>query len=355
MSTAMKAMKRARSSVGASSTTGGATTGAATGDIDDVLVSSGSIAKAGDASMHGEFHVKLNQTNIGDNNNKFYVIQLLKLKSGEFATWNRWGRVGEEGAHKFSKFGKGDKGEADAKKDFEKKFKDKTVNDWGAIASGTEFKPKAKKYHIVETEAAGAGGEPSAKKQKLNNGGAKATDANAKLTNSGKLGKELNQVLKLIFDEDMFRDSMKELEVDVDKMPLGALTKAQIKKGNAVLEKIESELDKMANGGKKNNKVLEALSSEFYTTIPHNFGRKKPTVIDSKDLWNKKVELLNVLNDIEVAQGIGSASGSKGHDDVLYQKYAALNNAMKLVDPKSSEHKVISTSKITIKKSIFYL
>ncbi len=38
----------------------------------------------------------LNQTNIEHNNNKYYVIQL--LKSGkDFYVWNRWGRVGEPG------------------------------------------------------------------------------------------------------------------------------------------------------------------------------------------------------------------------------------------------------------------
>ena len=40
-----------------------------------------------------DFDCMLNQTNIGANNNKFYVIQLLKLDSKTFFVWNRWGRV----------------------------------------------------------------------------------------------------------------------------------------------------------------------------------------------------------------------------------------------------------------------
>ena len=36
----------------------------------------------------------LNQTNIGHNNNKFYVAQVLvEAEGGEYFTWNRWGRV----------------------------------------------------------------------------------------------------------------------------------------------------------------------------------------------------------------------------------------------------------------------
>jgi poly [ADP-ribose] polymerase len=47
-------------------------------------------------SVYRDFDIKLNQTNIdhGDNNNKFYIIQVLQGK-GSFWHWNRWGRVGE--------------------------------------------------------------------------------------------------------------------------------------------------------------------------------------------------------------------------------------------------------------------
>lgn len=41
----------------------------------------------------------LNQTEIGANKNKFYVIQVLKSDSGNtFYCFNVWGRVGENGA-----------------------------------------------------------------------------------------------------------------------------------------------------------------------------------------------------------------------------------------------------------------
>lgn len=34
----------------------------------------------------------LNQTNVGQNNNKFYVIQVIE-DGNMYYTWNRWGRV----------------------------------------------------------------------------------------------------------------------------------------------------------------------------------------------------------------------------------------------------------------------
>jgi poly [ADP-ribose] polymerase len=59
----------------------------------------------------------LNQTNVGQNNNKFYVIQVL-TNGSSYWSFNRWGRVGENGQQKTSAFG-GNKNGAIA--DFEKK------------------------------------------------------------------------------------------------------------------------------------------------------------------------------------------------------------------------------------------
>lgn len=44
------------------------------------------------SQVHEDYDCTLNQTNIGNNNNKFYIIQLLK-EDGRFFCWNRWGRV----------------------------------------------------------------------------------------------------------------------------------------------------------------------------------------------------------------------------------------------------------------------
>ncbi|MEQ2287209.1 hypothetical protein AMECASPLE_010068, partial [Ameca splendens] len=42
--------------------------------------------------VHEDYDCMLNQTNIGHNNNKFYVIQVIKENNSYYA-WNRWGRV----------------------------------------------------------------------------------------------------------------------------------------------------------------------------------------------------------------------------------------------------------------------
>lgn len=42
--------------------------------------------------VHEDYDCMLNQTNIGHNNNKFYVIQVIQANN-RFHSWNRWGRV----------------------------------------------------------------------------------------------------------------------------------------------------------------------------------------------------------------------------------------------------------------------
>lgn len=78
-------------------------------------------------------------------------------------------------------------------------------------------------------------------------------------------------------------------DTDIKKMPLGKLSKVQIAKGFEVLEEIEAALNQ-----KKRNTPLEELSSKFFTTVPHNFGRNRPPTIDNKEIVEKKKEMLLV-------------------------------------------------------------
>jgi len=75
---------------------------------------------------NGKVYAKtLNQSNLGQNNNKFYIIQVLEStkNKGTFFVWNRWGRVGVKGQTMKKKVNSA----AAAIEDFEKKFYDKTV------------------------------------------------------------------------------------------------------------------------------------------------------------------------------------------------------------------------------------
>src|SRR5262245_36985663 len=71
---------------------------------------------SGKGKVVDEWDAMLNQTNIGANNNKFYVIQLVEA-GGKFYAWTRWGRVGEVGQSAL--LGNGTR--ADAEKSFKGK------------------------------------------------------------------------------------------------------------------------------------------------------------------------------------------------------------------------------------------
>ena len=96
-------------------------------------------------TVEGDWDCMLNQTNIGQNNNKYYVIQMLR-RGVKLYVWNRWGRVGEPGQHAM----KGPFGSVDAAaKEFCKKFKDKTRNDW---EEREKFCPVPGKYTLLEMD-----------------------------------------------------------------------------------------------------------------------------------------------------------------------------------------------------------
>lgn len=76
---------------------------------------------------------------------------------------------------------------------------------------------------------------------------------------------------------------------DIKKMPLGKLSKMQIAKGFEVLEEIEAAMNQ-----KRGSSRLEELSSKFFTTVPHNFGRNRPPTINRKDIVEQKKEMLMV-------------------------------------------------------------
>eukprot|EP00494_Astrolonche_serrata_P031605 UN31874 len=67
----------------------------------------------------------LNQTNLKNNNNKFYIIQAVKAAKSYYC-FTRWGRVGVAGAKANKKFPTKEK----AIKEFKSKFRAKTKNSW---------------------------------------------------------------------------------------------------------------------------------------------------------------------------------------------------------------------------------
>ncbi len=284
--------------------------------------------------VHEDFDCILNQTNIGANNNKFYVIQLV-TKGGKFYAWTRWGRVGETGQSALV----GPTDLATAQKAYEAKFKDKTKNNWADRAS---FKPAAGKYALIEVDRSADASKAAEVEEKLKGidaAAAKVQKATAKKFAPSKLEPAIEKFMALIFDHDMFKGAMASFDIDVKKMPLGQLSQTQVNKGFDVLE----ELEKAIKSGKKNDVMNE--TSRFYTVIPHSFGRNVPPIIDSMELLQKKMDMLNVLTDIEIAVSMEAQKPKAAEADLAPhpadENYDKLSAKLEYVDPKSKEYAFI--------------
>ncbi|XP_071815911.1 protein mono-ADP-ribosyltransferase PARP3-like [Apostichopus japonicus] len=286
--------------------------------------------KLSSVSVYKDYDCMLNQTNINQNNNKYFVIQLL-TGGAKYHVFTRWGRVGEPGMNATKSFGD----EEAAIKEFKKKFNDKTKNKWDDKAN---FSPVAGKYTLIEVEQVNED-EMAETAQKLNALDEIDTEI---ITSPCTLDTATQQLIKLIFDNNMFEEQMAKFELDVKKMPLGVLSKLQIAKGFDVLEELQNALDLGLPLTK-----LQELSSKFYTVIPHSFGRKLPPTINSAEVLQKKKDMLLVLGDIEIAQSMqkekpkGQKKNTKEVPHPLDAQYALLKCGLEHVSPKSAEFKII--------------
>ncbi|EGD75556.1 polymerase family [Salpingoeca rosetta] len=236
-----------------------------------------------------------NQTNIGQNNNKFYILQLLESDDKRtYHTWTRWGRVGVPGQNKIMP----GTSLAACKASFMKKFKDKTRNDWYDRAN---FVKVPGKYDMVHIDY-GADDEETAKHEEALK---KKKKAQAKVKKvESKLAPSVQRLMQLIFDVKKMTQAVVEMKYDVKKMPLGKLRPEQIKAGYESLKTIEDLLKR--NAGRR---ALADASSEFYTRIPHVFGMRVPPVIATTAMLQEKLQLLEALEDIKTAMRLIDQEG----------------------------------------------
>lgn len=92
------------------------------------------------------------------------------------------------------------------------------------------------------------------------------------------------------------KDCLRDLSIDVEKLPMGVLIPEKIKRGHLILCEIQKILVTGKDGGK--HALLVSLTNDFYVTIPHNFGLKKPPLLDHLMRVKEKTKVLELLQDI---------------------------------------------------------
>ena len=97
-------------------------------------------------------------------------------------------------------------------------------------------------------------------------------------------------------------------------------------------------------------KAIEDFSNKYYSTIPHEFGRNRPPLIDNNDILRTEVSMLDTLTDMEVANTIMKSTGDEKKKQKEKEAVNALDKRfeelkleeMTPLDHKSSEYKELS-------------
>lgn len=228
--------------------------------------------------------------------------------TGAAFTWTRWGRVGDFG--QTATLGHG--GLDDAIKQFEKKFKDKSGLKWDDRMSD----PKPGKYIYLERSYADSSDEdePDTETMAKDDTGPSQSSAPP----PSKLEPAIQDLMKLIFNQDFFNEAMKEMNYDANKLPLGKLSKTTISRGYQALKDLSEVMDDptlaMSRYGMHLGAASEHLSNLYYSLIPHAFGRNRPPVITTNAMLKREIELLESLADMKDAAQILKVK--KDDDDV---------------------------------------
>lgn len=259
------------------------------------------------------YDASLNQTNSGNNNNKFYRIQLLQGGT-DFKTSTRWGRVGELGQSALLGSGPFE----DAMKQFQNKFKDKSGLKWEDRGE----QPKAKKYVFVERSY-----EPDSDDEEAEAEAGASRERSDYSPPTCTLSQPVMSLMELIFNQDYFQATMAALNYDSTKLPLGKLSKATISRGYQALKQLADLLDDdslAANYEMSVPAAIEHLSNLYYSTIPHDFGRNRPPVVHNQDLLKREIELLESLSDLKDADLIMKKERSDEDMHVLDSRFKGL-------------------------------
>lgn len=270
--------------------------------------------------------------------------QLLQ-RGGEYKTWSRWGRVGERGQSAL--LGSGSL--ADALKQFEKKFKDKSGLKWDDRSSN----PKPGKYTFVERSYA-----PDSDDEDGADGDAEVKEEEIEVPKS-KLPLPVQQLMQFIFDPTLMNATMAALNYDSKKLPLGKLSKNTITRGFQTLKDLMELFDDhslaqtrytMAYGP-----AVEQLSNQYYSVIPHAFGRNRPPVIGNEAMLRRELDLLESLSEMKEAQNI--LKGRKdSRDNPADAQYDALGmEEMTPLDRNSSEFKQLAEYLVETKGSTHHV
>src|SRR5277367_670269 len=250
----------------------------------------------------------LNFTDVMNNNNKYYNLEVQVAKSGEARIFTQYGRVGGTAAREYRIADSVSHAESEAEKIIKAKTK--------------------KGYQEVKLVKADVGSDVGKSKventavsvEALKKAGVTVTEEPAA---ASKLHTEVQDLVRTWFG---VTQEFIELNLDTKKCPLGQLSLDQLTKGRDYLE----EARKIVASTKPDQKELNKLTNLYYSNIPHNFGYRKLDAdalrFDSNDKLDKAFDILDVFADAKNVQAVISKKSA------VDSQYATLNAEMEYIE-----------------------
>jgi poly [ADP-ribose] polymerase len=255
----------------------------------------------GAPSFPAEFEIldraTLQKTDIGNNNNKFYGLELHKA-NGKLRVFTHYGRTGDLASNP----------NAGTK---ECRYFDTLAAAQAEYTRIYKAKTGKRKGYVELSLASSNIGSDKARGTSSGHVDAKTTEkieAKTKLPAAPKpvnvCPPSIRNLIALIYNEAthaLTNTVQAKITAKGIETPLGVLTIGQIEHGELFLKEI---FDAVQAGDKGS---LEGLSSQFYTAIPHKLGRTRARVqqaiIDSKAKISEKEETLQLMRDMLKVDG----------------------------------------------------
>lgn len=249
----------------------------------------------------------LNFTDIINNNNKFYNLEILETKDNKFYLFTVYGRLGAAGVKEYRLCTSRD----DAEKEAEKIVKSKNK----------------KGYVEVKLLKADVGSEMGKSKVETNSVSVESLKKmGVEIKEEGESSKLHPQVQDLVRTWFGVTQEFINLNLDTKKCPLGQLSLDQIDKAKEILEEARAQIHKK----KIDKQELNKLTSLYYSNIPHVLGSRINADLlrfDDDAKIDRAYDVLDVFSDAKNVQGVISKKSA------VDSQYATLKADLEFVDP----------------------
>lgn len=288
-------------------------------------------------------------TSSAKSNNFFHLQLLVDKDKTEYVSWACWGRIGEN-PHQLKST---PCDEETAKEDFERRFYDKTGFSWWARF----WHPTREgKFRYIAPSYVSRNGD----EDPFNVANAENIQYSIPVPECT-LPESVQVVLALILNKGQLLAATASLEYDSRKLPLGQLNKETLAQGWNVLKELSEVIRNPDISWQKHynspDQVTRRLSSQYFSLIPHVFGKNQPPVISAESHIEREMALLDDLANAVIANNIlNSIDGSYVHpfdrelqqlhlDEMtpcMYMRYFLYSHLTATVKHRSIEFKELS-------------